>query len=44
MFAGFSEAIKNGEFDFHNNDLERLLNKKPTSLKDYLKGVYSQAN
>jgi len=43
LFAGFSEAIRQGEFDFHNNDLERLLYRKPTSLKDYLKSVYTPA-
>jgi NAD(P)H dehydrogenase (quinone) len=41
LIAGFSEAIKQGEFDFSNNDLEQLLNRKPTALKDFLKNVYS---
>lgn len=41
MFAGFSEAISQGEFDFSNNDLETLLNRRPTTLKDFLKAVYS---
>lgn len=41
MFAGFSEAISQGEFDFTNNDLETLLNRRPTTLKDFLKAVYS---
>jgi NAD(P)H dehydrogenase (quinone) len=40
MFAGFSEAISQGEFDFENNDLESLLNRKPVSLNNYLKSVY----
>jgi NAD(P)H dehydrogenase (quinone) len=41
LIAGFSEAIKQGEFDFSNNDLEQLLKRKPTTLKDFLKNVYS---
>lgn len=41
MFAGFSEAISQGEFDFTNNDLETLLNRKLTTLRDFLKAVYS---
>jgi NAD(P)H dehydrogenase (quinone) len=44
MFGGFSQAIKEGEFDFTDNDLETLLKHKPTSVKDYLKSVYFTAN
>lgn len=40
MFSGFSQAIAQGEFDFENNDLEKLLNRKPVSLKAYLETVY----
>ena len=37
MIAGFSLAIKEGEFDFSNNDLEKLIKRKPTTEKEYLK-------
>ncbi|NVO18537.1 MAG: SDR family oxidoreductase [Bacteroidetes bacterium] len=40
FLASFSEAIKQGEFDFSNGDLEKLLHHKPTTLKDFLKTVY----
>ena len=40
MIAGFSLAIKEGEFDFSNNDLEKLIKRKPTTVKEYLKSVY----
>lgn len=40
MIAGFSQAIKEGEFDFSNNDLEKLIKRKPTTVKEYLKSVY----
>jgi len=40
MFAGFSKAIKQGEFDFANNDLEKLLKRKATSIKHFLRKVY----
>ena len=41
MLVSFSEAIEQGEFEAVNTDLERLLGRKPTSLADYLKQVYS---
>jgi NAD(P)H dehydrogenase (quinone) len=41
MFAGFSEAISQGEFETSSTDLEKLLGRKPTTLKEYLKSVYS---
>lgn len=40
LFASFSEAIKQGEFDKPDATLEKLLGRKPTALKEYLKGVY----
>ena len=40
MFAGFSEAIRQGEFDVDKSDLEHLLGRKPTSAKQYLTMVY----
>lgn len=41
MFAGFAEAIKQGEFYSSKTDLENLLGRKPTSLEDFLKQVYA---
>jgi NAD(P)H dehydrogenase (quinone) len=41
IFAGFSEAIKQGEFETAGNDLEKLLGRKPATLHDYLTSVYS---
>ena len=38
--AGFAEAIRQGEFDFPSTDLEKLLGRKPTSLKVFLKEAY----
>lgn len=40
MFAGFAEAIKQGEFETTQTDLETLLERKPTSLKAFLKQAY----
>ncbi|MES2141041.1 MAG: SDR family oxidoreductase [Bacteroidota bacterium] len=42
MFAAFSEAIEQGEFENKNTDLENLLGRKPTSLKAFLGTVYSR--
>lgn len=42
MFASFSEAIKQGEFETTNSDLENILGRKPTSLKQYLTLNYSK--
>lgn len=41
MFASFSEAIEQGEFETANTDLENLLGRKPTSLKSFLSSVYT---
>jgi NAD(P)H dehydrogenase (quinone) len=41
MFAAFSEAIRQGEFEAPSSDLEKLLGRKPTTLKEYFKSVYS---
>jgi NAD(P)H dehydrogenase (quinone) len=41
--AGFIEAIKQGEFDSDNHDLERLLYRKPVTLKEFLKAIYVQS-
>lgn len=44
LFASFSEAIEQGEFETQHSDLETLIHRKPTSLKNYLQTVYSSAN
>jgi NAD(P)H dehydrogenase (quinone) len=41
MFAGFAEAIKQGEFSAEKTDLENLLGRKPTTAKAFLKEVYA---
>jgi NAD(P)H dehydrogenase (quinone) len=41
MFAGFAEAIKQGEFEVQKSDLEVLLGRKPITAKQYLAMVYS---
>jgi NAD(P)H dehydrogenase (quinone) len=41
MFSGFSEAIKQGEFEVHQTDLENLLGRKPMTAKQHLAQVYS---
>lgn len=41
MFANFSQAIELGEFETSASDLEKLLGRKPLSLKAFLKSVYS---
>ncbi len=40
FFAGFGEAIKNGEFDTQRSDFEKLLGRKPLELKEFLQQVY----
>lgn len=42
MFAGFAEAIKQGELEQYDGDLEMLLGRKPTSAKEFLAKVYSK--
>ena len=44
LFAGFGDAINQGEFDLPNNTLETLIDRKPTALKDYLKAIYFSNN
>jgi NAD(P)H dehydrogenase (quinone) len=41
MFAGFAQAIKQGEFSAEKTDLENLLGRKPTTAKAFLKEVYA---
>jgi len=40
MFAGFSQAIAEGEFERVNNELEKLLGRRPLTVASYLKSVY----
>jgi NAD(P)H dehydrogenase (quinone) len=40
MFAGFSAAIKEGEFTVEKTDLETLLGRKPTTTKQFLSIIY----
>jgi NAD(P)H dehydrogenase (quinone) len=39
--AAFAEAIHQGEFDVPSSDLEQLLGRKATPLKEYLKAAYA---
>lgn len=41
FFAAFSEAIKQGEFETQNTDLEKILKRKPVTLREYLTTVYN---
>jgi NAD(P)H dehydrogenase (quinone) len=41
MFAGFAEAIKQGEFSAEKTDLENLLGRKLTTAKAFLKEFYA---
>jgi len=40
IFAGISEAIKSGEFQSATTDLEKLLGRKPTTMKQFLNQTY----
>lgn len=42
MFAGFGEAIRQGEFADTSNFLEDILGRKPVTAEEYLKEVYGQ--
>ena len=44
FFAGFSEAIRQGEFETSSSDLEKLIGRKPTGLKEYFTTVYASNN
>ncbi len=41
MFAGFAEAIKQGIFSQTSTDLEKLLGRKPTTVKEFLLQFYA---
>lgn len=40
FMGAFAKAIADNEFDTKKTDLEKLLGRKPTALKDYLKATY----
>lgn len=40
MLASFSEAIKQGEFETTASDIEKLLGRKPLTLKEFFKKAY----
>lgn len=42
FLGAFSTAIRNGEFDTQRSDLEQLLGRKPTELKEFLKITYGK--
>lgn len=42
MFAGFAEAMKQGEFDTAQSDLPSLLKRAPMQVKTYLAQVYGK--
>jgi NAD(P)H dehydrogenase (quinone) len=42
FFAAFSEAIKQGEFEVKTTDLEKILGRKPATLREYLTAVYGE--
>ncbi|MBI5808150.1 MAG: SDR family oxidoreductase [Ignavibacteriales bacterium] len=41
LMGSIAESMKAGEFDFIDPTLEKLIGRKPTDLKDFLKNVYS---
>jgi len=44
IFTGFALAQAQGELEAVSNDLQNLIGRKPTSLKEFLKTVYSSNN
>ena len=42
MFAGFGEAMNQGEFDTANSDLPHLLKRTPKSVKSFITEVYGK--
>lgn len=44
VFAGFATAQAQGDLEAVSNDLQNLIGRKPTSLKEFLKTVYSSNN
>lgn len=44
VFAGFGEAIRQGEFATESGQLEEIIGRKPVSLESYLRGLYQPSN
>jgi NAD(P)H dehydrogenase (quinone) len=44
IIAGFSEGMKQGEFEKTGPDLQNLIGRKPTLVKDFLKEIYSRSS
>lgn len=44
LTQGFAQAVKQNEFDTGRSELEHLLGRKPTTLKDFLKTTYFSNN
>jgi NAD(P)H dehydrogenase (quinone) len=44
LFAAIAEGIKQGEFYSEKTDLKNLLQRKPSSVKEFLKQVYFSKN
>jgi NAD(P)H dehydrogenase (quinone) len=42
LFAGLSSAIKEGEFSKTSGDLEQLIGRKPSTLREFITKAYSQ--
>ncbi|GAB4292129.1 MAG: SDR family oxidoreductase [Ignavibacteriaceae bacterium] len=42
LMGSIAESMKAGEFDFIDPTLEKLIGRKPTDLKDFLRNVYSK--
>ncbi len=43
FFASFAEGVRQGEFHPEKADLERLLGRKPTTVKEFLTGFYGES-
>jgi NAD(P)H dehydrogenase (quinone) len=41
VFGAFAQSMKQGEFDLPDTTLEKILGRKPESVKEYLKKAYS---
>lgn len=42
MFVAFAQAMKEGEFEVTNTDMEKILGRKPISVKEYLTQLYKK--
>ncbi len=42
LMGSIADSMKAGEFDFVDNALEKLIGRKPTDLKEFLKNIYSK--